>query len=166
MNNFTLSLLALAFLGTPARPHAMDAGTAAPACELETFKGAKATELSRYRGKVVLLDFWASWCGPCAQSMPFLDELQKQLGPKGLQVLAVNLDDNRQDAESFLSKHPVQIDVMSDGAGACPGRFGVEIMPSSYLIDRKGNIRHIQLGFHKDEGPKIRQSIEKLLAEG
>jgi thiol-disulfide isomerase/thioredoxin len=166
MKAFNIAIITAALLCLPALSPAVEVGSAAPHCALQSFDGTAPIDLSRYRGKVVYLDFWASWCGPCAQSMPFMDELEGQLGAKGFQVLAVNLDENRDEAAAFLGKHPVKLTVAADPEGECPGRFGVQIMPSSYLIDRKGNIRHIQLGFRKDDSLEIRRLIEQLLAEG
>jgi len=80
-------------------------------------------------------------------------------------VVAINLDENREDAELFLKKHPVDITIAQNTDGQCPSLFGVQAMPSSYLIDKKGKIRHIQLGFHGTEKDEIRQKIQGLLNE-
>lgn len=144
---------------------AVEAGQAPPSCALKTLRGDKPLNLAQYKGKVVYLDFWASWCGPCAQSMGFLDSLQSQFGTQGFEVVGVNVDENRQDAEDFLSTHPVKFTLAADADGQCPGRFGVQAMPSSYLIDRHGVIRHVQLGFHIGEEEEIRAKVQALLAE-
>jgi thiol-disulfide isomerase/thioredoxin len=115
--------------------------------------------------KVVYMDFWASWCGPCGQSLPFLNELQSQMKNQGLEVVAVNLDENRQDADEFLAKHPVGLTIAADPEGHCPNAYGVQAMPSSFLIDRHGKVRHIHLGFRPGDRDGLRNHIAALLAE-
>ncbi|MDD5034469.1 MAG: TlpA disulfide reductase family protein, partial [Methylococcaceae bacterium] len=99
------------------------------------------------------------------QSLPFLDEMHGQLKHQGFEVLGVNLDENRPDAEEFLSKYPIHFISAVDPVGECPKLFGVEAMPSSYLIDRHGKVRHVLLGFHNGERGEIRAKIQGLLAE-
>lgn len=152
----------LAWAGTAG---ALETGAAAPQCKLTHFADQAPLDTSRYLGKVVYLDFWASWCGPCAESMPFLSDMQAQLGGKGLEVVGVNLDEERGEAERFLQKYPVGFTVAADPESLCPNLFEVQAMPSSYLIDRKGKIRHVQLGFRDSERAEIRRKIEHLLAE-
>ena len=144
---------------------ALETGAAVPQCKLTHFADQSPLDLSHYQGKVVYLDFWASWCGPCAESMPFLSDMQKELGAKGLEVVGVNVDEEREEAERFLQKHPVGFTVAADPDSLCPNQFDVQAMPSSYLIDRHGKIRHVQLGFRENERVEIRQKIEQLLAE-
>jgi len=163
-NLIALSLSALASFLTQAQ--ALETGAKAPACLMQNFTDDKPLDLAAYSGKVVYLDFWASWCGPCLQSMPFMDEVQAQLGPRGLQVVAINLDENHADAQQFLDNHPVNIHVVTTQDDSCPNKYGVQAMPSSFLIDRKGNVRYIQTGFRKGETSEIRERLEKLLSEG
>ena len=144
---------------------ALEAGQPPPACALKTFQGDAPFDLAQFKGKVVYLDFWASWCGPCSQSMGFLDELHKQLKPQGFEVVGVNLDETHEDALEFLKRYPVNFTQTIDGDGQCPVRFGVQAMPSSYLIDRKGVVRHIQLGYRASENAEIRSKVQALLAE-
>lgn len=162
---FKTCLLTAALLAAPGFSHATQVGDLSPACQIKTFKDNAPLDLGKLQGKVLYLDFWASWCGPCAQSMPFLNELHQQLGDKGFEVVGVNLDENRADAENFLVKHPVAFTVATDPEGDCPQQFGVEAMPSSYLIDRHGKIRHVLLGFHAADGVDIRAKLQALLAE-
>jgi peroxiredoxin len=162
----TVNPCLLATILAMAAPTAQAAGigTPIPACNLKNLTDGKALSLAK-PGKVVYVDFWASWCGPCGQSMPFLNDMHEQLQSKNFEVVAVNLDENRQDAEAFLEQHPVKFPIAVDADGECPSAFGVQAMPSSYLIDRQGKIRHIQLGFHQSESADIRRKVESLLAE-
>lgn len=137
----------------------------APACQLMDWSGGQPLSWQALRGKVVYVDFWASWCTSCVQSFPFLNAMAKELSEQGLVVVGVNLDEDRADATAFLSKHPVGFSVMTDAANSCPQAFGVEGMPAAYLIDRKGNIRYQHLGFRRDQSGQLRQQVEQLLRE-
>ena len=156
------AMLCLAF---SADAPALEKGQPPPACALKTFHGDAPVDLAQYQGKVIYLDFWASWCGPCSQSMGFLDQMQQQFKAQGFEVVGVNVDENREDAQEFLNRYPVKFTQTVDGDGQCPGRFGVQAMPSSYLIDRKGIVRHIQLGYRVGENEEIRSRVQALLAE-
>ena len=143
---------------------ALDIGATPPSCYVVDF--AKETPLSLSRpGRVVYVDFWASWCAPCAKSMPFLNELHHTFASQGLDIIGINVDDNKADGVAFLDKVPVVFSVASNPDGQCASAFGVQTMPSSYLIDKKGKIRYIELGFFSENKDTIRQNVEKLLAE-
>lgn len=144
---------------------AVDAGQAPPSCPLKTFRNGKPVNLAQYKGKVVYLDFWASWCSPCSQSMGFMEGLQNQLGPQGFEVIGVNVDENRQEAEDFLAGHPVKFTLAADTDGQCSKLYGIQVMPSTYLIDRKGAVRHVLLGFRLGDSAEIREKVQALLAE-
>lgn len=137
----------------------------APACQLMDWSSGQALNWQALRGKVVYVDFWASWCTSCVQSFPFLDAMAKDLREQGLAVVGVNLDEDRAEAANFLAKHPVGFTVVTDAANSCPQAFGVEGMPAAYLIDRMGNIRYQHLGFRRDQSAQLRQQVEQLLRE-
>lgn len=119
------------------------------------------------KGKVVLVDFWASWCGPCKQSFPALDELQKKYGSQGFVIIAVNEDEKKSDMDDFKKQHPVSFTMVRD-AGAegkkLIEKVDVSSMPSSFLIDTTGKVRFAHSGFY---GNKTKQEyaheIETLL---
>ena len=156
--------LALCGLALPAA-HGVEAGQAAPDFSAPSI-GGDTLSLSDYRGKVVMLDFWASWCGPCAQSLPALDALRDEFAGQDFQVLAVNVDRKAKAARTFLRLRPVGYPSVLDPKAAIPGRFGVETMPTSFLIDRDGVVRHVHRGFRKADVDGLRQRIQSLLAAG
>jgi DsbE subfamily thiol:disulfide oxidoreductase len=137
----------------------------APNCTLTSVDGKQIDDMQQFQGKVLYVDFWASWCGPCAQSFPFLNDLNREFRGQGLQVLGINVDEKSKDAQTFLLKHPANFKIAADASGKCPEDFGVKAMPSTYLIDRNGVIRYIHLGFRPSETKKLRAMVEQLLAE-
>ncbi len=104
-------------------------------------------DLDDYQGKVVVVDFWASWCVPCRRSFPWLDEMQSKYGEQGLVVIGVNMDADPAEAESFLKEFPVRFRIVRDADGTIARGYDVIAMPSSYVIDRSGNIVARHLGF-------------------
>jgi thiol-disulfide isomerase/thioredoxin len=136
----------------------------APNVALHTADGVT-VQLADYKGKVVLIDFWASWCPPCKASFPALDAIYREYQGKGLEVLAVNVDERRRDADTFLNAHPHRLTVLYDPKGVSPEAFGVKGMPSSFLIDRAGNIRFIHMGYSGNVADSYRQEIAQLLSE-
>ena len=122
-------------------------------------------DLASYRGKVVLVDFWASWCPPCKTSFPALDALYREYATKGVEVLAVNLDERRRDADAFLSAHPHRLTVLFDPKGSSPVAFGVKGMPSSFILDRNGIIRFTHMGYSGNVEESYRRELVQLLTE-
>lgn len=137
----------------------------APECSLTTLDGAPTVSLQALKGKVVYVDFWASWCPPCRQAFPFLSEMQQRYGEQGLRVVGVNLDENLVDAEQFLSDYPAGFTVVADRSKQCAQDFAVMVMPSSYLIDRDGVVRYIHRGFRPGETEGLRLIVEQLLGD-
>jgi len=140
-------------------------GSPAPNCALTSLDNTQHYQLQQFKGKVVYVDFWASWCNSCVKSFPYLNELEHELKEKGLQVLAVNMDEVREEAQTFLDKHPAHFTVAADNNAQCAKDFGVKAMPTSYLVDRNGVIRRLQLGFRSEEAKEFRGMVEQLLAE-
>jgi cytochrome c biogenesis protein CcmG/thiol:disulfide interchange protein DsbE len=108
---------------------------------------ADALNLSDYQGKVVVLDFWASWCVPCRRSFPWMNEMQEKYREEGLVVIAVNLDNQASDAEAFLQKYPAKFSIHYDHERQLARQYAVEAMPSSFLIGRDGTVKERHLGF-------------------
>jgi cytochrome c biogenesis protein CcmG, thiol:disulfide interchange protein DsbE len=122
-------------------------------------------DLAAFRGQVVYLDFWASWCAPCLESFPFLNHLQQTLGPQGLTIIAVNLDRSRADADRFLQAHPAQFRVIFDPDGVLPQRFSVHGMPSSFLIDRTGIVQLRHEGFRRADRDLLEQQVRSWVTQ-
>jgi thiol-disulfide isomerase/thioredoxin len=121
--------------------------------------------LAGLSGKVVLVDFWASWCGPCLRSFPWMNELQHRHAGEGLVIVAVNVDQDRALADAFIKKLPPKFRVEFDPAGQIATRFGVEAMPTSFLIDRRGQVRARHAGFRDALRTEREQQIQQLLKE-
>jgi len=121
--------------------------------------------LEEYRGSIVYLDFWASWCGPCRQSFPWMDDLLVKYEGQGFQIVAINLDSSMEDAEDFLLDNPVDFLVAFDPEGNTPEAYGVIGMPTSYLIDRNGEIVKQHTGFNSSYKAELEQAVTKLLEE-
>ena len=116
-------------------------------------------------GKVVVVDFWASWCAPCLRSFPWMNDLQQRYAGQGLVIVAVNMDQDRKLADAFLSKMPAQFRIEYDAAGNVARQFGVETMPASFLIDRRGQLRVRHAGFRDAQRAEREQQILQLLKE-
>ncbi|HXG29487.1 MAG TPA: TlpA disulfide reductase family protein [Nevskiales bacterium] len=161
MRRALLILCLLASLGA----EAATPGQPAPAFSAEALQGAGPIELAHYRGKVVLLDFWASWCPPCRQSLPAFERLRAEYGTAGFEVIAVNLDERPQDGLDFLKKYPVTYPTVRDPQGRLARLYDVRAMPMSYLIDRQGVLRQVHPGFNKKDLPRLRAAVAELLGE-
>lgn len=119
--------------------------------------------LSDYHGQIVYLDFWASWCLPCRKSFAWMNKMQSLYGKDGFKVIAINLDESRDKAEKFLRQIPAKFDVAFDPRGKTAESYKVKAMPSSYLIDKKGNVIHANLGFRGNDEEKLEAKIRKLI---
>lgn len=139
----------------------LEAGTPAPDVNLPGLKDA--VTLAALSGKVVYVDFWASWCGPCKQSFPFMNELQAKYRAQGLEVLAINLDAKRDDADKFLAQVPAQFNLAFDARGEVAKRFEVKGMPSSYVVGRDGKIVAVHRGFKDDDRKELEARIAQAL---
>ena len=115
-------------------------------------------------GKVVLVDFFASWCGPCNESFPIMEELHRKYAAKGLVVVAVNLDKTAADMAEFLKQHPATFVVVRDAANKLVRQIKIPTMPSSFLIDQNGKVHAFHRGFRGEETrKKYTEEIETLL---
>ena len=159
--SFVAALFALAVLAGPAG--ALGAGDRAPDFAAPNLAGGGTIELSKYRGKVVYLDFWASWCGPCLKAVPAIEAMRTEFPANDFQIIAVNLDQKKKKAMRFLEKNPVGYPSASDPKGRLPGQFGLETMPTSYLIDGDGVIRYVHRGFKRGDDERLREEIRRLL---
>ena len=126
---------------------------------------AEGLDLGPYRGKVVYLDFWASWCNPCRQSFPWMNQLQEEYGPRGFVVIAVNVDHDRDLAAEFLQSNYARFKIVYDPNGAIAEKYDFKDMPTSILIGRDGNIRYVHNGFYPNKEGMYASHISTLLNE-
>lgn len=120
-------------------------------------------DTAKHKGKVVLVDFWASWCGPCKQALPAYDKIYKKYAKKGFVVLGVNVDDEIKSGKDFLKEHPVAFPHVYDASKKLVGQVGVETMPTSYLIAKDGTVHQVHLGFRQGDDKKMEAKVVQLL---
>lgn len=118
-----------------------------------------------YKGKLVYLDFWASWCVPCRQSFPFMNEMKNKYEEQGLKIIAVNLDVDSKKAAYFLKLIPAEFSIAYDPQGNVSKAYKVSVVPSFFLINRDGDIVYAHKGFRASENEKLEAKIEQLLSE-
>lgn len=156
-----LGALACLWIGSGA---ALGRGDALPNFELPTIDG-PALKTPTLRGNVVLVDFWASWCGPCRQSFTLLNRMHGELAGQGLAIVGINVDEARHDADAFLAKVPAQFTIALDPAGVQAMDFDVQTMPSSFLFGRDGKLRWRHQGYRPSDQAKFLEAVRAALAE-
>ena len=134
------------------------------AAALPAAEAALPQALEPIEGKVIWVDFWASWCVPCRRSFPWMNTMHDKYGDQGLQIIAVNLDKERALADGFLAEVPAQFSLRFDPAGALAKQFGVQAMPSSFLLDASGNVLAQHFGFKVADAKVYEQAIAAALA--
>ncbi len=165
LKSFLKCISTLVLVGSVNSSSAFELPTPAPNCSLQPLTNAPPLNFAQFKGKVVYVDFWASWCGPCATSFPFMNNLSRDLKAQGLEVIGVNLDENLEESKQFLEQQPADFIIASDPDQHCAKQFGLKAMPTSYLIDKKGMVRHVHIGFRPGEALEFRALAEQLLAE-
>jgi thiol-disulfide isomerase/thioredoxin len=156
-------LLLLAIAACPAQGLPAGPGEAAPEFTLPELNGGDSVALSEFTGKVVYVDFWASWCGPCRKSLPLYEEMKSGLAADRFRILAINLDEDREDAVRFLEKHPVSYTILLDPGGTSASQWQIRAMPSSFLLDANGTIVKAWAGFEPSHIEEIQNEINVLL---
>jgi thiol-disulfide isomerase/thioredoxin len=166
MRRFLLNALLPIALGFAASAGlALEEGDRAPDFQARSVSGDAQVVLHELRGKVVLVDFWASWCAPCNAAMPQLEKLSKEFPADQFVVLGVNVDKKLEDARRALERRKVSYANASDPTGMLPKRFGLETMPTTYLIDQNGVVRVVHRGYRSGDIDVLRKHVEKLLAK-
>lgn len=155
----TIAVALAALLGLPAQ--AIEAGQAAPDFDLPGRLAA--VRLSDYKGKTVYLDFWASWCGPCKQSFPWMNDMQSRYSDKGLRVVGINVDQKADDAKTFLNDTPARFDVAFDQAGKTPRSYAIKGMPTSVLVGPDGRVLMVHSGFKDEQRDELERQIQQTL---
>lgn len=164
INNITqmlrVVLLSVALYGTAGA----EVEGPAPDFALKSESGAN-LRLSEFRGEVVMINFWASWCGPCRQEMPLLDELYSQYKPLGFTILGVNVEEDSSKAKEVLEDIPVSFPVLFDTDSEVSKLYNVVAMPSTVLVDRDGNMRYLHRGYKPGYEDAYQEQVRALIRE-
>ena len=156
LKSFQLVLIALLIQASPVR--AVEAEKPLPDLGL--------AEVQKNKGQYIYIDYWASWCGPCRQSFPWMNALQAKLGSKGLKVVAVNVDAKRADADKFLLHTPAQFTIAYDPQGESAKKLAIKTMPTSMLVSPEGRVLFVHSGFRAEETLQLEARISAALAGG
>jgi peroxiredoxin len=130
-----------------------------------TAQTGKPVELTQFKGQVVMLNFWASWCGPCRQEMPLLDSIYKKYNKAGFTMIGVNVEPDSKAANDWLKQTPVSFPILYDTQSDVSKLYGVAGMPSTVIIDRKGNVRMIHRGYKPGDEEEYLSNIRSLMRE-
>jgi peroxiredoxin len=160
-----LGLGTLVLLGAvAASAAALGTGSRAPEIGLKDLEG-RHIRMSALRGKVVIVDFWASWCDPCREEMPVLNRLYKKYKGDGLVVIGVSVDRDKGNVRKFLEQTPVSFPIVHDPDHQVAGRYEPPRMPSSYVIGKRGVVRHVHKGYSAGDGKKFEKEVRALLGK-
>jgi thiol-disulfide isomerase/thioredoxin len=153
--------------GGPGAPGGPTTGRAFPSLSVRSLLEPRTLRTDELRGRVLLVDIWASWCVPCKEELPLLDEVASRLRGLGVEILAVSIDDEREDALRFLRERgrPWTLTFAHDPDKAVPERLQPPKMPTSYVVDRKGVLREIVVGWNPEELPGLEARLRALAAE-
>lgn len=154
----------LALIGNLLLAVIANAADSAPDFALKSREGSN-LRLSEHRGEVLLLNFWASWCGPCRQEMPILDALHQRYAKLGFSVIGINVDKDPSLADKILKDIPVTFPVLLDDTGAVSGSYAISAMPTSVLVDRDGNMRYLHKGYKPGYEQEYETEIKELIRE-
>ena len=163
IKNLTLGLLVTVFAATSLASSGLE-GQVAPDFALKSSTGEN-LRLSEYRGDVVMINFWATWCGPCRQEMPLLDELYTRYERVGFSLLGVNIDDDSRRAMQMIEDLGVSFPVLFDARKEVSELYEVEAMPVTVLVDREGNVRYVHHGYKPGYEDKYLDQVRSLLRE-
>lgn len=164
--SLTQCVLVLSALLLTASP-AYSAGAmrvSAPDFTLKSHSGEN-LRFSEFRGQVVLINFWASWCGPCRQEMPLLDQLHGKYAPLGFTVLGVNVDQDQAQAQAMLARIPVSFPVVFDNGSNVSKLYDVIAMPTTVIVDRNGEARYLHRGYKPGDEEQYQRHVRALLME-
>lgn len=159
-----LTVFLLGFSALAAQAASVPLTGAAPNFTLPT-TGGKQLQLADFKGEVVMVNFWASWCGPCREEMPLLEDLQKKYSKLGFTVLGVNVDANLKDAARMLKDIPVSFPIGFDSKNKVSELYKVDSMPSTIMVDRKGNMRFLHRGYKPGYEADYEKEIRALIRE-
>ncbi|MEE9383648.1 MAG: redoxin domain-containing protein [Nannocystaceae bacterium] len=140
-------------------------GQQAPSLAVAAGAGAGADNWSELAGKVVIVDFWASWCAPCKEELPELEQIYGELKQEGLEIVGVSVDEEREDMERFLEIMPLSFTIIYDADHHIAKRWNPPKMPTSYVVDSGGKIAYVQEGYSRGDGAKLKTEVLALLSE-
>jgi thiol-disulfide isomerase/thioredoxin len=160
--NFMRPVLLAAALALPGLGLATSA--TAPDFQLGALSG-KTESLAGYKGQVVMLNFWATWCGPCRQEMPVLEQLHKKYKPMGFTMIGVNVEPDSAGAAKWLTATPVSFPILFDTESKVSKLYAVGGMPSTVIVDRKGNVRYVHRGYKPGDENEYLTQIRALIRE-
>jgi len=163
MRNRIVALAAILLLALPAWAGAAG-DVQAPGFTLQSVDG-KTVTLGQYKGDVVMINFWASWCGPCRQEMPLLDDIYKQYKDMGFVLLGVNVEPDASNANRWLKKTPVSYPILYDPKSAVSQLYQVQAMPTTVIIDRQGVVRYVHNGYLPGDENQYMNSIRSLIVQ-
>jgi peroxiredoxin len=156
------ALVALPVFATSVDP--IHTGAPAPSFQLTSNTG-KPVNLDSLKGQIVLVNFWASWCGPCRKEMPILEQLNRQFHNKGVTLIGVNVEPNSAAAADWLKATPVSFPILFDTDSKVSKLYQVEGMPNTVILDRKGNVRYIHRGYQPGAENEYLDQIRALIRE-
>jgi len=157
-------MLAAMLGGSSLLAAAGDTSGPAPAFTLTDLAG-NSEALSQFKGQVVMVNFWATWCGPCQQEMPLLDQMYRKYKPAGFTLIGVNVDKDAPAVKDLLARKPVSFPVLLDPSNSVSKSYHVDEMPSSVLIDRQGNVRYVHRGYKPGDENEYQDRIRALIRE-
>lgn len=132
---------------------------------LPSIEGGKTINSQNYKGKVMIVDFWASWCGPCKASFAAYNELLAKYGSKGLVIVGINIDNEPEKAKDFLTENPASFLIASDSAKKVAGAYNLPTMPTAYIIGRSGDILYTHAGYHEGDIAGMEKEVETALSK-
>ena len=162
MRNRIAALAAVLMLALPVWVGAAD--VQAPGFTLQSLDGRTVT-LGQYKGDVVMINFWASWCGPCRQEMPLLDSIYKQYKDMGFVLLGVNVEPDAHNANGWLKKTPVSYPILYDPKSQVSQLYQVQAMPTTVIVDRQGIVRFVHNGYVPGDENQYMNSIRALIVQ-
>ena len=164
MRRLLFVLAPLLLVALAATASAVDVGARAPEIGVNDLNG-NPVRIASLRGKVVIVDFWASWCAPCRQEFPVLERLHRTYAAQGLAVVGVSVDNDVANVRSFLRRTPAGFVIAHDPRKVAAARYGGTAMPSSYVVDRRGVVRHYHAGFRAGDAASLERVVQALLRE-
>ena len=158
----SLGALALLLMSVFAAADGWEQGMEVPSLDDYSLSG----DVPSLEGKVTLIDFWASWCAPCKAAFPEMDKLYQEFGGKGFQIIAVSVDQKERSMQQFLDRRKPSFTTVHDGSQKLVEQAGIQVMPTSFMVDKKGVIRFVHEGWHgKKSVENLTEEIQTLLAE-